>query len=97
MELMSESPNLIDLGQYPKNDVSLISREFLRIVYIESLQDYAEEAQKETKDDEVIGNMENVLKCIETVIVMLDGNEDFLKYVHADAEESEEDAEYDRF
>jgi len=41
--------------------------------------------------------MENVLKCLETVIVMLDGNEDFLKYVHADAEVSEEDAEYDRF
>jgi len=96
MELMSESPNLIDLGQYPKNDVGLISREFLRIVYIESLQDYAEEAQKETKDEEVISNMETVLKCLETVIVMLDGDEEFLKYVHADAE-TEEDAEYDRF
>lgn len=94
---MTTQANLIDLGQFPKNDVELIAREFLRIVYIESLQDYAEESQKEAKDDEIIGNMEAVLKSIETVIVMLDGNEDFLKYVHADAEVSEEDAEYDRF
>lgn len=92
--------NLIDLGQYPKNDVELIAREFMRIIYIEAIQDYAEESQKETKNTELVTNMERALQSLETVIVMLDGNEDFLKYIHADAEEGEagsEDDEYDRF
>jgi len=91
--------NLIDLGQYPKNDVELIAREFLRVVYIESIQDYSEEAQKEDKDNEMITNMERALQAIETVIVMLDGNEEFLQYIHEGAEGGEggEDDEYDRF
>jgi hypothetical protein len=91
--------NLIDLGQYPKNDVELIAREFLRVVYIESIQDYSEEAQKEDKDNELITNMERALQAIETVIVMLDGNEEFLQYIHEGAEGGEggEDDEYDRF
>jgi len=91
--------NLIDLGQYPKNDVELIAREFLRVVYIESIQDYSEEAQKEDKDNEMITNMERALQAIETVIVMLDGNEEFLQYIHEGAEDGEggEDDEYDRF
>ena len=90
--------NLIDLGQYPKNDVELIAREFMRIVYIESLQDYAEESQKEDKDSAMVENMERALQSLETVIVMLDGNEDFLKFIHSDAEgEGSEDDEYDRF
>ena len=90
--------NLIDLGQYPKNDVELIAREFMRIVYIESLQDYAEESQKEDKDSTLTENMERVLQSLETVIVMLDGNEDFLQFIHSDAAgEGGEDDEYDRF
>ncbi len=90
--------NLIDLGQFPKNDVELIAREFLRVVYIESIQDYAEESQKTEKNNELITNMERALQAIETVIVMLDGDEEFLKYIHADSgEESTEDEEYDRF
>ena len=91
--------NLIDLGQYPKNDVELIAREFLRVVYIESIQDYSEEAQKEDKDNELITNMERALQAIETVIVMLDGNEEFLQYIHegAEGDEGGEDDEYDRF
>jgi len=90
--------NLIDLGQYPKNDVELIAREFLRVVYIESIQDYAEESQKTEKNNELITNMERALQAIETVIVMLDGDEEFLKFIHEDSgEESAEDEEYDRF
>lgn len=95
---MAAPENLIDLGQFAKNEVELITREFMRIVYIESLQDYAEEAQKETKDDDLLKNMESALQSIESVIVMLDGDEEFLKFIHSeDGEESGEDAEYDRF
>jgi len=95
---MAAPENLIDLGQFAKNEVELITREFMRIVYIESLQDYAEEAQKETKDEQLLKNMETALQSIESVIVMLDGDEEFLKFIHSeDGEESKEDAEYDRF
>jgi ribosome-binding ATPase YchF (GTP1/OBG family) len=103
MELMAELTNLIDLGRYPKNEVELIAREFLRIVYIESLQDYAEEVQKRSKDEsddgKMVKNMETALSHIENVIVMLDGNEDFLKFIHAEGSDAdaEEEGEYDRF
>jgi hypothetical protein len=47
----------------------------------------------------MITNMERALQAIETVIVMLDGNEEFLQYIHEGAEGGEggEDDEYDRF
>jgi len=91
--------NLIDLGQYPRNDVELISREFMRVVYLDVCKDYAEEVEKEDKDEGVIKNIEDLIRSIEMVIIMLDGNDDFLKFITSGDEEevSEEDAEYDRF
>jgi len=90
--------NLIDLGKYPRNDVELIAREFLRIVYLETLDAFVQEQQKETKDTTVIGNMEDILKGLETTIIVLDGGPSFLEYVHADADTSPStDDEFDRF
>ena len=95
--------NLIDLGNYPRNDVDLIAREFVRQVYLEVMGDYATEAKKteNDQDNKVLENIETLLKSIERVIILLDGNDDFLNHIHApeDATEdaSEEDTEYDRF
>lgn len=90
--------NLIDLGKYPRNDVELIAREFLRVVYLETLDQYVQEQQQETPDSTVTGNMEDALKGLETSIIILDGGPEFLEYVHADADTSaENDDEFDRF
>jgi hypothetical protein len=91
--------NLIDLGNYPRNDVELISREFMRVVYLDVCKDYATEVEKEDKDEAVIKNIEDLIRSIEMVIIMLDGNDDFLKFITSGEEESEseEDEEYDRF
>ena len=42
---MSQEPiaNLIDLGQYTRNDVELIAREFMRCAYLETLETFAKE------------------------------------------------------
>lgn len=90
--------NLIDLGKYPRNDVELIAREFLRIVYLETLDAFVQEQQRETPDKVVIGNMEDALKGLETTIIILDGGPEFLEYVHADADTSaNDDDEFERF
>ena len=95
--------NLIDLGNYPRNDVDLIAREHIRQVYLEVMGDYAKEAErvKDGDDKKILDNIEILLKSLERVIILLDGNDAFLNHIHApeDATEStsEEDAEYDRF
>ena len=90
--------NLIDLGQYPRNDVELISREFIRIVYLETLDAFVQEQQKESPDKTVVSNMEDALKGLETTIIILDGGPEFLEYVHADADTSaDNDDEFERF
>ena len=95
--------NLIDLGNYPRNDVDLIAREFVRQVYLEVMGDYAKEAErvKDSDDKKILDNIEILLKSLERVIILLDGNDAFLNHIHSpeDATEStsEEDAEYDRF
>lgn len=90
--------NLIDLGKYPRNDVELISREFIRIVYLETLDAFVQEQQKETPDKNVVANMEDALKGLETTIIILDGGPEFLEYVHADADTSaDNDDEFERF
>ena len=95
--------NLIDLGNYPRNDVDLIAREFIRQVYLEVMGDYATEADKtdDDRDETVLKRIEELLKSIERVIILLDGNDEFLNHIHTseDATEnvSEEDAEYERF
>ena len=95
--------NLIDLGNYPRNDVDLIAREHIRQVYLEVMGDYAKEAErvKDSDDKKILDNIEILLKSLERVIILLDGNDAFLNHIHSpeDATEStsEEDAEYDRF
>ena len=95
--------NLIDLGNYPRNDVDLIAREFVRQVYLEVMGDYAKESEKTEKDRDqsVLDRIEELLKSIERVIILLDGDDKFLSHIHNPEENgesnSEEDAEYDRF
>ena len=95
--------NLIDLGNFPRNEVDLIAREFIRQVYLEVMGDYANEAKKAENDQDkkILENIETLLKSIERVIILLDGNDTFLNHIHSpeDATEnvSEEDAEYERF
>ena len=95
--------NLIDLGNYPRNDVDLIAREFIRQVYLEVMGDYATEADKidDDRDETVLQIIEELLKSLERVIILLDGNDEFLNHIHAstddETESEEEDSEYDRF
>ena len=93
--------NLIDLRKYPQHDVELIAREFLRVVYIDACQDYAKEVEKSGAEDTTVKNIGDLLMSIEKVIIMLDGNDEFLKYVTGEPDgnkyTAEEDAEYDRF
>lgn len=92
--------NLIDLRKFGQEDVELIAREFLRMVYIEACTDYAKEVQKEDgKDEEVITSIEEILKSLEQTIILLDGDDEFLKFItsEADGNSTEEDGEFDRF
>lgn len=82
--------NLIDLRDYPQKDVELIAREFMRIVYIDACKDYATEAEKKDSSDEeagVLKNIEDILQAIEKVIIMLDGDDEFLKFATSGGEE----------
>ena len=98
MAEQQQMENLIDLGKYPRNDVELIAREFIRIVYLETLDAYVQEQQKETPDKVVTGNMEDALKGLETTIIILDGGPEFLDFVHAEADtSSDKDDEFERF
>tara|TARA_B110000879_G_C11025244_1_gene452579 strand:+ start:155 stop:439 length:285 start_codon:yes stop_codon:yes gene_type:complete len=94
---MSELPkNLIDLGQYPKNDVELIAREFLRCVYLDTLDTYIKDFDKLDEDDEGRRNIIRIMQSFEHTIAVLDQSEDFLLAIHADPEEESKD-EFDRF
>ena len=82
--------NLIDLRDYPQKDVELIAREFMRIVYIDACKDYAAEAEKKDasgEESDVLKNIEDILQSIEKVIIMLDGDDEFLKYATSGGEE----------
>jgi len=98
---MAEMPtNLIDLGQYTRNDVELIAREFLRCVYLDTLETFAKEYASLDESDETRANVLATLEAFEHTIAVLDGNEDFLEAVHAEGDEEEaaaEDAEFERF
>ena len=75
--------NLIDLGNFPRNEVDLIAREFIRQVYLEVMGDYANEAKKAENDQDkkILENIETLLKSIERVIILLDGNDTFLNHI----------------
>lgn len=97
---MSQTPeNLIDLGQYPRNDVELIAREYMRHAYLETLETYAKEYLSLDEEDETRKAVLVTLESFEHTIAILDGNEDFLEAVHAEdgSEESDEDEEFERF
>lgn len=92
--------NLIDLGQYPRNDVELITREYMRHAYLETLETYAKEYFALDEEDDTRQAVLSTLEAFEHTIAVLDGNEEFLEAVHADSgeEDSESDNdEYERF
>lgn len=102
---MSTMPeNLIDLGQYPPNDVGLIAREFLRHVYLDTFDTFLREYAGLDLENKERENIISTLQAFEHTIVILDGNEDFLSTVHEIAkseiesgEEENTDDEFERF
>jgi hypothetical protein len=101
MELMSNTPeNLIDLGQYPQNDVLLIVREYMRCSYIDLLTEFGKTYAERDESDTERGNVLKTLEAFEHTIAVLDQSEDFLEFVHQSdegEEESTEDDEFERF
>lgn len=95
---MSLPENLIDLGQYPRNDVELITREYMRIAYLDTLDTFVKEFAELPEEDEKRKNVMLTLEAFEHTIAVLDQSEEFLEAVHAEvgAEDSESD-EYERF
>jgi hypothetical protein len=95
---MSLPENLIDLGQYPRNDVELIAREYMRIAYLDTLDTFVKEFAELPEEDEKRMNVISTLEAFEHTIAVLDQSEEFLEAVHADIdEEGAEDDEYERF
>lgn len=98
--MSQELTNLIDLGQYPRNDVELIAREFMRCAYLETLETFAKEYASLGEEDETRQNVLKTLESFEHTIAVLDGSEEFLEIVHADDSEdsaAENDSEFERF
>jgi len=97
---MADMPeNLIDLDQYPRNDVELIAREYMRHAYLEVLGTFAKEYVSLSEEDETRINVISTLEAFEHTIAILDGNEEFLEAVHAESGDGEpsEDEEFERF
>jgi len=97
---VTQPENLIDLGQYPQNDVELITREYLRIAYIDLLQEFGKTYAERDESDEERSNVVRTLESFEQIIAVMDGNEEFLEFVHQGTEgeeESAEDEEFERF
>lgn len=65
-----------DLSSISQRDSQNICAEVLRNIFIEII----ESLQKET-DDEKKKNMESVLQALEHTIFVVEGNDDFIKYV----------------
>lgn len=94
---MSLPENLIDLGQYPRNDVELITREYMRIAYLDTLDTFVKEFAELPEEDENRQNVITTLEAFEHTIAVLDQSEEFLEAVHATEEGDAEDEEYERF
>ena len=94
---VTQPENLIDLGQYPRNDVELITREYMRIAYIDLLQEYGKTYAERDESDTERQNVLKTLEAFEHTIAVLDQNEDFLEFVHGGPEGEEESAEDDEF
>lgn len=92
--------NLIDLGQYPRNDVELITREFLRCAYLDTLESFGKDYASLDEENQTRKNVIATLEALEHTIAVLDGSEEFLEAVHSEATSEEsiaEDAEFERF
>jgi len=96
---LSAPENLIDLGQYSRNDVELITREYMRCAYLDTLDTFVKEMAEKPEEDETRQAVLATLEAFEHTIAVLDQSEEFLEYVHQDADEGEssEDEEFDRF
>lgn len=96
---VTQPENLIDLGQYPQNDVELITREYMRIAYIDLLQEFGKTYAERDESDTERANVLKTLEAFEHTIAVLDQSEDFLEFVHqgGEEEESSEDEEFERF
>ena len=96
---VTQPENLIDLGQYPQNDVELITREYMRIAYIDLLQEFGKTYAERDEPDTERANVLKTLEAFEHTIAVLDQSEDFLEFVHqgGEEEESSEDEEFERF
>lgn len=96
---MADMPeNLIDLGQYPRNDVELITREYMRCAYLDTLDSYVKDYHERDEEDQERKNLLATLDAFEHTIAVLDGSEEFLEAVHAPSdEESSEEEEFERF
>lgn len=94
---VTQPENLIDLGQYPQNDVELIAREYMRCAYIDLLQEFGKTFAERDESDEERQNVIKTLESFEHTIAILDQSEDFLEFVHSGAEGEEESAEDDEF
>ena len=92
--------NLIDLGQYSRDDVELITREYMRCAYLDTLDLFVKEHGEKPEDDETRKAVIRTLEAFEHTIAILDQSEDFLEYIHQDVdpeESAEEDEDFDRF
>ena len=94
---MSLPDNLIDLGQYPRNDVELITREYMRIAYLDTLDTFVKEFAELPEDNEDRKNVIVTLEAFEHTIAVLDQGESFLEAVHAPEEDSDSEEEFERF
>ena len=97
--MSTQVENLIDLGQYPRNDVELITREYMRCAYLDTLDQFIKEFASKSEDDESRQSVLATLEAFEHTIAVLDQSEEFLEYVHKDSEEanSEDEEEFERF
>lgn len=97
---MTETPkNLIDLGKYPPNDVQLITREYLRCAYLDTIEAFVKDYAELDEDNQSRINVIETLHAFERLIVVFDGNEEFIQAVHstADGEDEKQDEEFERF
>ena len=99
---VTQPENLIDLGQYPQNDVELIAREYMRVAYIELLQEFGKTYAERDESDTERENIVKTLEAFEHTIAILDQSEEFLEFVHSGADDdsietANYDDEYERF
>lgn len=81
---------LYDLSTIPQRDAENVCAEVLRNIFIDTIEnlDKAGETEKE--------NMVKFLEALEHVIFVVEGNDDFLKFVTQGSEKSESDDPFEQ-